>query len=84
MSLLTVFRPAPAAEVKSLEQILLELTKHGRVRVGQYGSTNWHCSIEMNVPAVGASFNVCSTFDHPDPTSAAKQCAERVELALKR
>ncbi len=85
MSFLASTVPPPATENMSLEQILAALARHGRTRIGQYGMSdgNWHCCVNMHVEAIGASFEVKSTFDHPSPMSAARQCAERVAAVLK-
>jgi hypothetical protein len=70
-----------------LEQLLMELKKYGKPKVGMYGSGNddtWHCSVDMNTETVGADFKCRSDFDIPTPTLAAKQCLERVLKAVEQ
>lgn len=82
-------RPTPryAPETsESLEDVLLELSKWGRARVGQYGSNHsgWHCSVEVNVTPVGVKFEAKSeSFDHPTPTEAAISCRKNLLNAVK-
>ncbi len=67
----------------TLEGVLLDLAKHGRARIGQYGRDGtWHCSVEMNVPSVGVTFEVKSDYDCKTPMSSAVQCRERMMTAL--
>jgi len=82
MNLITTFNGAIANA--TLDQVLMELAKHGRTRVGQYSTAKWSCCVEMNVAAKGVSFEVRSSYDHDTPLSAAKECAERVAEAIKR
>ncbi len=79
-----VFDGAKLSPTVTLDQILLALARHGRTRIGQYNSSNWHCTVEMHVAAAGVSFEVKSSFDHTSPISAARECAERVAAALKQ
>jgi hypothetical protein len=70
-----------------LEQLLLELKKYGKPKVGMYGSGNddtWNCSVDMNTETVGADFKCRSDFSMPTPTLAAKQCLERVLKAVEQ
>lgn len=80
----------PISEVRqvenlSLEELLVELFNYGKPRIGVYGSDGtWHCSVEMNTNTVGADFKCSSDFNQPNPTSAAKQCLERVYKAVEQ
>lgn len=72
-------------ENSTLEELLIELKNYGRPRVGIYGSDGlWHCTVEMNTNTVGADFKCSSSFDHPSPLSAAKECLERVLKAVEQ
>jgi hypothetical protein len=76
---------ATKLEQMSLEELLLELKNYGKPRVGIYGSDElWHCTVEMNTNTVGADFKCSSSFDHPTPVSAAKECLERVLKAVEQ
>lgn len=66
----------------SLETILIMLSKFGRIRLGQYATEKWHCQACLHVTVAGAKFDVDSTFNHDTPVSAARECAERVVLAM--
>lgn len=69
----------------TLEELLTELFKYGRPRLGVYGSDGlWHCSVEMNTNTVGADFKCSSNFDLPTPNAAAVQCLERVLKAVEQ
>lgn len=90
MSMLSLFKPAQATAGQSagetLEEVLQELAKWGKPRVGQYGSTpgGWHCSIEVNVTPVGVKFEAKSeSFDHLTPTEAAISCRKNLLNAVK-
>jgi len=74
--------PAPAGE--SLEDILLELAKWGRPRVGQYGDDGtWHCGVDVNVAPTGIKFEAKSDFKQPTPIAAALQCRANLLAAVK-
>jgi hypothetical protein len=76
---------AVKVEDASLEELLLELKNFGKPRVGIYGSDGtWHCSVDMNTNTVGADFQCKSDFNQPNPTAAAKQCLERVLIAVEQ
>jgi hypothetical protein len=81
-----VSQPAetPRATVESLEDVLLELAKWGRPRVGQYGDDGtWHCSVDVNVAPTGVKFEAKSDFKQPTPLAAAIQCRENLLAAVK-
>lgn len=74
-------------EQMSLEELLMELKKYGKPKVGMYGSgtdETWHCSVDMNTNTVGAEFKCRSEFNHTTPTEAAKVCMERVIKAVEQ
>lgn len=66
----------------TLEELLTELTKYGRPRVGMFDGT-WNCTVEMNTNTIGADFKCASDFKHTSPISAARQCLERVYKAIE-
>ena len=68
----------------SLQELLLELKKYGKPRVGMYSEEGWHCNVEMNTNTVGADFKCSSDFKMPTPTDAAKQCLDRVIKAVEQ
>jgi hypothetical protein len=68
----------------TLEEILEELKHYGKPRVGMYSEEGWHCNVEMNTNTVGADFKCASDFKQPTPTTAAKQCLERVLKAVEQ
>ena len=77
--------PAFRLNDATLEELLQELFRYGKPRVGVYGSDGlWHCTVEMNTNTVGADFKCSSNFDLPNPTEAAKQCLERVIKAVEQ
>ena len=96
MSLLTIFKTkelavarepaktaAPAGE--TLEDVLLELAKWGKPRVGQYGCDGtWNCGLEVNITPIGAKFEVRSDFKQTTPLAAALQCRENLREAVKK
>lgn len=87
MSLLTLFRQeekvAPRA-TESLEDVLIELSKWGKPRIGQYGiDGKWHCSIEVRVNATGISFEAQSSFKHETPMEAAIECRKNLHDAVR-
>lgn len=61
---------------------MIGLLQYGKPRVSYVGE-GWYASVEMNTPALGTNFTVASDFSNPSPLSAARQCAERVQLAMK-
>jgi hypothetical protein len=75
--------PQPAGE--TLEDVLLDLAKWGRPRVGQYGSTHegWHCNVEVRVTPVGVTFEAKSDFRHETPLEAALVCRQNLRDAVK-
>lgn len=96
MSLLSIFKPSPVLERspepvppqpigESLEDVLLELAKWGKTRVGQYGSTHsgWHCNIDVTVTPVGITFEAKSDFNHATPLEAALVCRKNLLDAVK-
>jgi hypothetical protein len=95
MSLLNLFKPGPVLERspepvppqpigESLEDVLLELAKWGRPRVGQYGNDGtWHCGVDVNVTPVGVKFEAKSDFNQTTPIAAALQCRANLLAAVK-
>ncbi len=84
MNLLTIFDGSKVATAVTLEQLLAKMQEHGRPSLGIYGSAGgWHCSVNMHVPSAGVSFEVKSSFDHSTPLSAARECVERMAIALR-
>ena len=72
---------APSDE--TLEAVLVELSKWGQPRVGQYGNDgNWHCCVEVNVTPVGVKFEAKSDFKQKTPLDAAKQCRKNLLAAV--
>lgn len=71
-----------------LEEILRELERHGEPRLSlsksSMGVPGWHCYTNMDVAASGARFEIKSEFGHPDPSSAARECLQRVQDCLKQ
>lgn len=76
---------APVAQQESLKDVLLDLAKWGKPRVGQYGSTHsgWHCWVEVNVTPVGVKFEAKSDFNHATPLEAAQVCRKNLLAAVK-
>lgn len=76
---------APVAQQDSLEDVLLDLAKWGKPRVGQYGSSHsgWHCCVEVTVTPVGVKFEAKSDFNHATPLQAAVTCRKNLLGAVK-
>lgn len=73
---------APTGD-ESLEDVLIDLAKWGKPRVGQYGSDGtWHCSVEVSITPIGAKFEVRSDFERKSPLDAAKQCRKNLLVAV--
>lgn len=68
--------------VEDLQEMLLFLIRYGRPRLS-YHDGGWYCKVEMNTNTKGTQFDIASEFNHPTPISAAKQCQERIDNALK-
>lgn len=95
MNLLSIFKPglaqncateaaAPQTIGESLEDVLLDLAKWGKPRVGQYGNDGtWHCGLEVSITPIGAKFEVRSDFEQKTPLAAALQCRENLRVAVK-
>ena len=95
MSLLNIFKPSPVLERspepvppqpmgETLEDVLLELAKWGRPRVGQYGDDGtWHCGVDVNVAPTGIKFEAKSDFNQKTPLEAALQCRKNLLAAVK-
>lgn len=78
-------REATKVTNDTLEELLEELKRYGKPHLGIYGSDGlWHCSVEMNTNTVGADFKCSSDFKQPTPIAAAKQCMERVLIAVEQ
>lgn len=72
----------PAQEI-DLAELLAELARFGKPRLGIYGSDGlWHCSVEMNVSAVGVKFEAKSEYKHATAMEAALVCRDRIRAAL--
>ena len=71
--------------VETLEDVLMQLARWGRPRIGQYGSTDsgWHCLVDVTVTPVGITFEAKSDFNHATPISAALQCRKNLLEAVK-
>lgn len=70
---------------ETLEDVLLELAKWGRPRVGQYGSDGtWNCNLDVSITPIGAKFEVRSDFKQTTPLAAALQCRENLREAVKK
>lgn len=61
-----------------LATILVELSKYGKVRLGQYSTSGWHCGIEVFVTGKGLAVEVKSEFGHKHPMDAAMECSARL------
>ena len=97
MSLLAMLKPnsvaEPAAPTRSdaapatetLEDVLQDLAKWGKTRVGQYGSghSGWHCNVDVTVTPVGITFEAKSDFKHETPLEAALVCRQNLRDAVK-
>jgi hypothetical protein len=66
-----------------LEEHLLFLIRYGRPRVA-YLDKGWFCTVQMNTNTTGTQFDVSSEFGHKTPSSAVKQCNERIDAALNQ
>jgi hypothetical protein len=75
----TVATPAPA---DGLESMLNAMGRFGEPKLSRIGG-EWYCRIEMNTVVPGARFDVASGFHHPTASSAAKECLERAEAAMR-
>ena len=76
-------RGEPTPSDFDLSSELVGLCKYGKPRLSLQ-ERGWHCFIEMNTNAEGASFDVRSEFDHPSPEDALIVCKARAELAVKK
>lgn len=77
-------QPAEALQEDLLQTVLLDLSRFGKPRVGQYGDDNsWYCSIEANISPIGAKFAVNSDWKQRTPLDAALQCRDRLKDAIK-
>lgn len=77
--------PTPSATQlpnATLEELLNAMLQYGKPRVS-YLSEGWYCSVEMNTNALGARFEIASNFKHESALSAARQCMERAQEAVK-
>jgi hypothetical protein len=72
----------PVAQHHNLNDLLIEMSRWGRPRLGMYG-VEWHCNIEVSVNMVGAKFEVASGFKHPTPIAALLEFRDRLNTALK-
>lgn len=75
----------PAEKTETLEDVLLDLAKWGKARVGQYGSghNGWHCHVDVTVTQVGITFEAKSDFKHATPLDAALVCRQNLRDAVK-
>lgn len=77
-------QPAAAAPQESLEDVLLDLAKWGKPKVGQYGTDGtWQCSIDVNVTPTGVRFEARSDFKQVTPLAAALMCRKNLLDAVK-
>lgn len=95
MSLFLRREPAPSiidqakselatATSESLEDVLIELSKWGRPRIGQFSiDGTWCCSIKVNVTATGVTFEARSDFKQPTPLDAALMCRQNLRDTVK-
>lgn len=73
-----------AVPQESLEDVLVDLAKWGRPRLGQYGDDGaWHCSVDVNVAPTGVKFEAKSDFKRKTPLEAALQCRDNLRGAVK-
>lgn len=69
--------------MKTLDEILANLQRFGKPRLGIYGGDGlWSCKVEMFVSGLGLSFDVRSEYDHATPLEAAEVCEKRMMQAL--
>lgn len=77
-------QPAQALQEDLLQTVLMDLSRFGKPKVGQYGDDNtWHCHIEANISPIGAKFEVRSDWKQRTPLDAALQCRDRLKDAIK-
>jgi hypothetical protein len=70
----------------SLEEILSELSRYGKPRLGLYGigQMSWVCVIEMITHGEGICFEVKSDMcRHQSPFAAAADCLARVKKTIE-
>ena len=66
-----------------LEHRLNEMARYGKVFLMLTDAGKWHCSINVNVNAVGAKFEVGSAHGkHESPSAAAAECHARMTDAI--
>lgn len=66
-----------------LESTMIELCSYGKPKL--FKCTNgWHCWVEMNVATAGAEYSVKSEFDCATPMEAARQCRDRILMAINQ
>ena len=58
----------------NLEAILRALSAYGKPRISLL-SMGWYCAVDMYVGSKGVEFKIDSECRHPDPISAARECA---------
>lgn len=73
---------ATKIEDLTLEEHLQQMRYYGKPRVSLMQS-GWYSCTEMNTNTTGTTFEVKSDYDHTSPTTAAKQCHERIINALR-
>lgn len=66
-----------------LEELMVYMIRYGKPRIS-YLDGGWYCKVEMNTNTSGTQFDVASEFSHKDPSTAARQCHERIIAALKQ
>jgi hypothetical protein len=66
-----------------LQDEIHELSKFGKVTLGQYATTGWHCGLKLFMVGKGVEIDVKSDFNHPTPREAVRQAAERLADALR-
>jgi hypothetical protein len=65
-----------------LDAMLDALSKFGKPRLSHTGA-GWYCAVDMYVGEQGVEFKVASEFGLRSPADAVRQCAERMDIALK-
>lgn len=65
-----------------LDHVLQDLARFGAPRISMPNGTGWYCSVDVNVNATGAKFEVASDFRKENPMAAALECQQRLRSAL--
>lgn len=75
-------------DLTDLESLLLWMAQHGDPHIYRTFGERWRCFIEMKSGTVGLRVTIASDDEfgeapHATPLSAARQCAERMVVAIK-